>query len=206
MTSEEFKKTLWDTANKLRGSVSAAEYISDWDGDKLSDDPRWVDGIPPKGNANFGWLQHMLARLSLRGRAGTVLANDSMSSQQSGEGEIRKQMVLEDVIECMVALPGQLFLNTQIPACLWFMSRDKHAGVNGQRDRARQIVFIDARKAATGRISRTQIEFTDEDLQRVAQTYTAGGRRPLATAAPMWTSPASASRPGSRMSASTALC
>jgi type I restriction enzyme M protein len=145
--------------------------ISDWDGDKLADDPRWVHGIPPKGNANFAWLQHMLARLSSRGRAGTVLANGSMSSQQSGEGEIRRAMVQADVVECMVAMPGQLFSNTQIPACLWFLSKDKHTGGNGRIDRRGQILFIDARKAASGRISRTQVEFTDDDLQRIAQAY-----------------------------------
>jgi type I restriction enzyme M protein len=145
--------------------------ISDWDGDKLTEDPRWVHGIPPKGNANFAWLQHMLARLSSRGRAGIVLANGSMSSQQSGEGDIRRSMVLADVVECMVALPGQLFSNTPIPVCLWFLSRNKATGENGRIDRSRQILFIDARKAASGRVSRTQIEFTDDDLQRLGQTY-----------------------------------
>lgn len=145
--------------------------ISDWDGDKLTDDPRWVHGIPPKGNANFAWLQHMLARLSSRGRAGIVLANGSMSTQQSGEGEIRRDMVQADVVECMVALPGQLFSNTQIPVCLWFLSRNKAAGENGSIDRRGQILFIDARKAASGRVSRTQIEFTDDDLRRLGQTY-----------------------------------
>lgn len=145
--------------------------ISDWDGDKLADDPRWVYGIPPKCNANFAWLQHMLARLSQRGRAGTVLANGSMSSQQSGEGEIRRAMVQADVVECMVAMPPQLFSNTQIPACLWFLSKDKGVGANGRTDRREQILFIDARKAASGRISRTQVEFTDEDLAHIAQAY-----------------------------------
>lgn len=145
--------------------------ISDWDGDKLTDDPRWVHGIPPRGNANFAWLQHMLARLSSRGRAGIVLANGSMSSQQSGEGEIRRAMVKADVVECMVALPGQLFSNTQIPVCLWFLSRNKAAGENGSIDRRGQILFIDARKAASGRVSRTQIEFTDDDMRRLGQTY-----------------------------------
>ena len=145
--------------------------ISDWEGNKLTDDPRWVHGIPPKGNANFAWLQHMLARLSSRGRAGIVLANGSMSSQQSGEGEIRRVMVQADVVECMVALPGQLFSNTQIPVCLWFLSRNKAAGENGRIDRRQQILFIDARKAATGRISRTQVEFTEDDTRRIAQAY-----------------------------------
>ncbi|AOH35463.1 N-6 DNA methylase [Luteimonas sp. JM171] len=171
--------TYGDTFSNDQHKTLRADYvlanppfnISDWGGDKLADDPRWVYGIPPKGNANFAWLQHMLARLSSRGRAGIVLANGSMSSQQSGEGEIRRGMVQDDVVECMVALPGQLFSNTQIPACLWFLSRDKKPGQNGSVDRSGQILFIDARRAASGRISRTQIEFTDEDLQRVAQAY-----------------------------------
>lgn len=145
--------------------------ISDWDGDKLTDDPRWVHGTPPKSNANFAWLQHMLARLSNRGRAGIVLANGSMSSQQSGEGDIRRVMVKADVVECMVALPGQLFSNTQIPVCLWFLSRNKAQGENGKVDRRKEILFIDARKEVSGRISRAQIEFTEADLQRLSQTY-----------------------------------
>jgi type I restriction enzyme M protein len=146
--------------------------ISDWGGNKLADDPRWVYGIPPKGNANFAWLQHMLARLSVHGRAAIVLANGSMSSQQSGEGDIRRAMVEADVVECMVALPGQLFSNTQIPACLWFMSKDKGAGQNGSIDRKGQILFIDARKlAALIPGSRKQKQFSDEELQRIAQVY-----------------------------------
>lgn len=145
--------------------------IKDWDGDKLKDDPRWVYGIPPEGNANFAWLQHMLARLSSRGRAGIVLSNGSMTSTQSGEGEIRKAMVSSDVVECMVALPSQLFSNTQIPACLWFLAASKKAGAGGSIDRRKQVLFIDARKSISGRISRTQIEFTDEDLHRIALTY-----------------------------------
>ena len=145
--------------------------IKDWDGDKLKDDPRWVYGIPPEGNANFAWLQHMLARLSSRGRAGIVLANGSMSSQSSGEGEIRKAMVEADMVECMVALPPQLFSNTQIPACLWFLAATKRAGSGGAIDRRKQVLLIDARKSVSGRISRTQVEFTDEDLRRIALTY-----------------------------------
>ncbi|CAM8665791.1 HsdM Type I restriction-modification system methyltransferase subunit [Comamonadaceae bacterium] len=145
--------------------------ISDWDGDKLTDDPRWKFGIPPAGNANYAWLQHMYSRLSARGRAGIVLANGSMSSAQSGEGEIRKAMIQGDAVECMVAMPGQLFSNTQIPACLWFLSVDKKAGVNGSIDRRGQILFIDARKLSSSRISRTQIEYTDDDLQKIAQIY-----------------------------------
>jgi type I restriction enzyme M protein len=145
--------------------------ISDWGGERLTDDPRWVYGIPPKGNANFAWLQHMLARLSARGRAGIVLANGSMSSQQSGEGDIRRAMVEGDVVECMVALPGQLFSNTQIPVCLWFLSKDKAPGVNGRIDRRKQILFIDARKMGANRISRTQIEFTDAEIETLGQLY-----------------------------------
>lgn len=145
--------------------------IKDWDGDKLKDDPRWVYGIPPEGNANFGWLQHMLARLSSRGRAGIVLANGSMASQQSGEGEIRSAMVEADVVECMVAMPAQLFSNTQIPACLWFLAATKRPGSVGSIDRRKQVLFIDARKGASGRLSRTQVEFTDEELHRIATTY-----------------------------------
>ena len=145
--------------------------ISDWDGDKLKEDPRWRFGIPPESNANFGWLQHMVSRLSSRGRAGIVLANGSMSSQQSGEGEIRKNMVVEDVVDCMVSMPGQLFSNTTIPACLWFLSADKKLGANGSIDRRNQVLFVDARKAASGRLSRTQVEFSDSDLEQIALIY-----------------------------------
>jgi len=139
--------------------------IRNWGGDKLGDDPRWVYGIPPKGNANFAWLQHMLARLSQRGRAGVVLANGSMSSQQSGEGEIRKEMV-------MVALPGQLFSTAAIPVCLWFLSKDKKAGINGKTERSGQVLFIDCRQMGTlipG--SRIQKELSEEEIQKIAQTY-----------------------------------
>lgn len=145
--------------------------ISDWGGEALSDDPRWTFGIPPAGNANYAWLQHMWNRLSHRGRAGIVLANGSMSSNTNNEGSIRKNMVTADAVECMVALPGQLFSNTQIPACLWFLSHDKTAGVNGSIDRTGQVLFIDARNVASGRISRTQIEFSQDDLERIAQLY-----------------------------------
>ena len=145
--------------------------ISDWDGGKLVDDPRWLHGIPPKSNANFAWLQHMAARLSKRGRAGIVLANGAMSSQQAGEGEIRRSMIQADLVECMVALPGHLFSNTPIPVSLWFLSRDKSRGDNGALDRKNQILFIDASKLAEGRASRTQIEFTDENLSRISQVY-----------------------------------
>ena len=145
--------------------------ISDWEGEKLQDDPRWLHGIPPKGNANYAWLQHMLSRLSARGRAGIVLHNGSMSSKQSGEYDIRKSMVINDVVECMVTLPGQLFANTQIPACLWFLSKDKRIGFNGAIDRSNQILFIDARKCASGQVSNKQIEFTHQDIDQISQIY-----------------------------------
>lgn len=145
--------------------------ISNWEGDKLSDDPRWTFGTPPPGNANFAWLQHMWNRLSNKGRAGTVLANGSMSSNTSNEGNIRETMARADAIECMVALPGQLFSNTPIPACLWFMSKDKMPGINGSEDRRGQVLFIDAKTSASGVISRKQIEFTNTDLHELAQIY-----------------------------------
>jgi type I restriction enzyme M protein len=130
------------------------------------DDRRWVHGTPPAGNANYGWLQHILHHLSPRGQAGVVLANGSMSSNQSNEGVIRKAMVEADVVEAMVALPPQLFFNTQISACLWFLAKDKR---KGGRDRSGEVLFIDARKL--GRMeSRVNRVFDDEDVARVAAT------------------------------------
>lgn len=145
--------------------------ISNWGGDKLTEDPRWTFGIPPAGNANYAWLQHMWCRLSANGRAGIVLANGSMSSNTSNEGKIREAMVKGDAVECMVALPGQLFSNTTIPACLWFLSKQKGAGSIGTIDRKGQVLFIDARALAKSRISRTQIEFTDAELYEITQIY-----------------------------------
>lgn len=145
--------------------------ISNWDGDKLTEDPRWTFEIPPVGNANYAWLQHMWSRLSPKGRAGIVLANGSMSSDTSNEGVIRKNMVKGNAVECMVALPGQLFSNTQIPACLWFLSKDKSVGVNGSVCRNNQVLFIDARKLASKRLSRTQIEFTEAEMHQISQIY-----------------------------------
>ncbi|AKA25099.1 type I restriction-modification system subunit M [Pseudomonas chlororaphis] len=135
--------------------------ISDWWHGSLEGDPRWVYGTPPQGNANYAWLQHMLFHLKSSGRAGIVLANGSMSSTQSGEGDIRKAMVEADVVEVMVALPGQLFFNTQIPACLWFLTKQKAA-------RPGEVLFIDARKLGIS-ISRAQIELLDSDIERIAQ-------------------------------------
>ncbi|MBZ9669525.1 type I restriction-modification system subunit M [Mesorhizobium sp. ES1-3] len=142
--------------------------VSDWGGERLADDQRWKYGTPPRGNANFGWLQHILHHLAPRGTAGVVLANGSMSSQQSGEGDIRKAMIEADVVDCMVALPGQLFFSTQIPACLWILARDKSA--NGHRDRRGEILLIDARKLGF-MVDRVRKEFSAEDIQKITGAY-----------------------------------
>ncbi|MBV7522628.1 class I SAM-dependent DNA methyltransferase [Ensifer sp. ENS12] len=142
--------------------------ISDWGGERLAEDARWKFGAPPKGNANFGWLQHIIHHLAPRGTAGVVLANGSMSSQQSGEGDIRKAMIEAGQVDCMVALPGQLFFSTQIPACLWILARDKSA--NGHRDRRGEILFIDARKLGF-MVDRVRREFADEDIEKIAGAY-----------------------------------
>jgi type I restriction enzyme M protein len=142
--------------------------VSDWGGERLRDDKRWRYGVPPAGNANFAWVQHIVHHLAPAGVAGFVLANGSMSSNQSGEGEIRKSLVEADLVDCMVALPGQLFYSTQIPACLWFLARDRKDGKF--RDRRGHVLFIDARKL--GRmVDRTHRELTDEDVARIADTY-----------------------------------
>lgn len=149
--------------------------VSDWWAPQLEGDVRWIYGKPPAGNANFAWLQHILHHLAPRGTAGVVLANGSMSSQQSGEGEIRKAMVEGDVVDCMVALPGQLFYSTQIPACLWFLARNKSA--NGHRDRQGEILFIDARKLGH-MVDRTRREFSDQDIAKITETYHRWRNRP----------------------------
>jgi len=143
--------------------------ISDWGGDRLREDVRWKFGVPPVGNANYAWLQHIWHHLAPNGTAGVVLANGSMSSNQSGEGEIRKAMVEADAVDCMVALPGQLFYSTQIPACLWFLARNKNPG-KGWRDRRGQVLFIDARKLGV-LVDRTRRELTDEEIKKIADTY-----------------------------------
>ena len=141
---------------------------SDWRGALLKDDRRWVYGTPPAGNANFAWVQHFISHLAPSGVAGFVLANGSMSSNQSGEGEIRKNIVEADLVDCMVALPGQLFYSTQIPVCLWFLARDKR---NGQfRDRRGKTLFIDARKMGA-LVDRTHRELLDDEIARIAGTY-----------------------------------
>ena len=142
--------------------------VSDWGGERLTDDKRWTHGVPPKGNANFAWVQHIVHHLAPAGAAGFVLANGSMSSAQSGEGEIRKNLIEANLVDCMVALPGQLFYSTQIPACLWFLARDRHDG--RFRDRRGEVLFIDAR--TLGRmVDRTHRELTEEDIARIADTY-----------------------------------
>lgn len=143
--------------------------ISDWGGDRLREDVRWKFGAPPVGNANYAWLQHIYHHLAPNGTAGVVLANGSMSSNQSGEGDIRKAMLEADAVDCMVALPGQLFYSTQIPACLWFLARNKNPG-KGLRDRRGEVLLIDARKLGV-LVDRTRRELTDAEVQKIADTY-----------------------------------
>ncbi|RJR26671.1 SAM-dependent DNA methyltransferase [candidate division WWE3 bacterium] len=141
---------------------------SDWGGEHLREDVRWKYGVPPVSNANFAWVQHFIHHLAPNGIAGFVLANGSMSSNQSGEGDIRKAMIEDDLVDCMVALPGQLFYSTQIPVCLWFLARSKR---NGRfRDRRNETLFIDARKLGT-LIDRVHRDLAAEDIARIAGTY-----------------------------------
>jgi len=163
---------------------------SDWGGDRLREDVRWKYGVPPTGNANFAWVQHFIHHLAPAGIAGFVLANGSMSSNQSGEGDIRKNIIEADLVDCMIALPGQLFYGTQIPACLWFIVRDKSGrlspgaarhplpvGEGGRRpgegcfrDRRGETLFIDARQMGS-MVDRTHRELTDDDIVNIATTY-----------------------------------
>ncbi|MGN7292366.1 type I restriction-modification system subunit M [Rhizobium sp. SAFR-030] len=152
--------------------------ISDWGGDRLREDVRWKYGVPPAGNANFAWVQHIVHHLSPSGVAGVVLANGSMSSTQNSEGEIRRALIegvngAPGVVDCMVALPGQLFYSTQIPVCLWFLARDKSNGIarNAKlRDRRNEILFIDARKLGH-MVDRTRKEFSDADIDKITRAY-----------------------------------
>ncbi|SED72188.1 type I restriction-modification system subunit M [Bradyrhizobium erythrophlei] len=152
--------------------------ISDWGGDRLREDVRWKYGIPPIGNANFAWVQHIVHHLSPSGVAGVVLANGSMSSTQNSEGEIRRGLIegvdgAPGVVDCMVALPGQLFYSTQIPVCLWFLARDRSNGLvrsDKLRDRRDEILFIDARKLGY-MVDRTRKEFSAADIARIARAY-----------------------------------
>jgi type I restriction enzyme M protein len=158
----------------LRADVVMANppfNMSDWGGDQLPLDPRWVYGAPPASNANFAWIEHMVSKLSRHGSAGIVLANGSMSSKQSGEGDIRRAMVQEDLVACMVALPPQLFRTTQIPACLWFLTRDKTPqGARAFKDRRGEVLFIDAGNMGTP-VDRTNRILTEEDIAKIAGTY-----------------------------------
>lgn len=142
--------------------------MKDWGGDLLRDDARWKYGVPPTGNANYAWVQHFIHHLAPDGMAGFVLSNGSMSADTGGEGEIRKGIIEDSLVDCMVALPGQLFYSTQIPVCLWFLARNR---ANGRfRDRSGETLFIDARKLG-GMISRVHRELSDQDIARIAGTY-----------------------------------
>jgi len=160
----------------LRADVILANppfNISDWGGERLREDGRWKFGTPPAGNANYAWLQHILHHLAPSGTAGVVLANGSMSSTQSGEGEMRRAMIEGEVVDCMIALPGQLFYSTQIPACLWFLAKDKSNGIARDRklrDRRGEVLFIDARKLGF-MVDRTRKEFSDADVAQISETY-----------------------------------
>jgi len=144
--------------------------VSDWSGEQLRDDKRWQYGVPPASNANYAWLQHFISKLSPTGTAGIVLANGSMNSNASGEGEIRQKLIEAGLIDCMVALPAQLFYNTMIPACLWFLARNK---TNHKfRNRSNEVLFIDARNLGT-MINRRNKEFSDADIALIAGTYQA---------------------------------
>lgn len=148
--------------------------VSDWSGEQLRDDIRWKYGVPPVGNANYAWLQHFAHKLSPTGTAGIVLANGSMNSNTGGEGEIRKNMIEAGIVDCMVSLPAQLFYNTMIPACLWFLARDRSTGGARPRlevrNRSNEILFIDARKLGT-MVTRRNRAFTDEDIAKISGTY-----------------------------------
>ena len=141
---------------------------SDWGGERLREDRRWVYGVPPTGNANFAWVQHFIHHLAPNGIAGFVLANGSMSSNTTSEGEIRKNIVEADLVDCMVAMPGQLFYSTQIPVCLWFLARNKED--SRFRKRRKETLFIDARKLGA-MIDRVHRELSEEDVTRIASTY-----------------------------------
>lgn len=143
--------------------------ISEWGQEKLLEDARWKYGIPPAGNANYAWLQHIIYHLAPNGVAGVVLANGSLSSNTSNEGEIRKNLIEEDLVDCIVALPDKLFYTTMIPACLWILNRNK--GNNPKyRSRKHEFLFIDARKLGQ-LVDRRHREFLDEDIKKIAQTY-----------------------------------
>jgi type I restriction enzyme M protein len=165
-----------DTFHDDRLKDLRADYVlanpkfndSDWGGEQLRDDVRWKYGIPPAGNANYAWIQHFVYHLAPDGMAGFVLANGSMSSNHSGEAEIRKALIEADLVDCMVALPSQLFYSTQIPVCLWFLARDRSGG--RFRDRRGETLFVDARSLGS-MIDRTHRELTEADIAGIANAY-----------------------------------
>ncbi len=148
--------------------------MSDWGGENLRQDVRWKFGMPPVNNANYAWIQHFIHHLSPVGVAGFVMANGSMSTQTSNEGEIRKASIEADLVDCMVALPGQLFFTTQIPVCLWFLARDKSGKKVGAgtacRDRRGETLFIDARKMGV-LVDRIHRELTADEINKVSDCY-----------------------------------
>ena len=213
----DFGKENADTFRNVQHPDLRADYVlanppfndSDWH--RKDDDVRWRFGVPPKGNANFAWVQHFIHHLAPAGpgtsggMAGFVLANGSMSSNQSGEGEIRKAIIEADLVDCMLALPGQLFYSTQIPVCLWFLAKSKRgvatkSGGPAQRNRQGETLFIDARKMGS-LIDRVHRELTDADLQKIVSTYHAWRQ---AVTAPKTTSASYHDIPGFCKSASTA--
>lgn len=141
---------------------------SDWSGELLKKDGRWKYGIPPAGNANYAWIQHFLYHLSPKGIAGFVLAKGSLTSKTSGEGDIRKALIEARLVDCIINLPAKLFLNTQIPACLWFLNRNKANG--GEKTRIDEILFIDARNEGY-LINRRTRELSENDINKIAETY-----------------------------------
>ncbi|MBY0502530.1 MAG: type I restriction-modification system subunit M [Bryobacteraceae bacterium] len=148
--------------------VIANPPFNDSDWHRADDDVRWAYGVPPRGNANYAWVQHFIHHLAPDGFAGFVLANGSMSFNQSGEGDIRRAIIEADLVDCMVALPGQLFYSTQIPVCLWFLAKNKQGGK--RRDRRKETLFVDARKLGV-LIDRVHRELTDADIAKIASTY-----------------------------------
>jgi type I restriction enzyme M protein len=175
----ESKEVRWNNEGSFLNDLHKdlrADYLlanppfndSDWKGEMLREDIRWKFGVPPVGNANFAWVQHFIYHLAPHGLAGFVLANGSMSSNTSNEGEIRKNIIDTDLVDCMVALPSQLFYNTPIPACLWFIARDKQN--NKYRDRREEVLFIDARKLGV-LVDRRHRELTPENVKKISDTY-----------------------------------
>ena len=176
----DFGKSYGDTFHNDQHPDLRADFVlanpqfntKQWGANKLANDARWKYGLPPDNNANYAWLQHMIARLSADGHAGVVLANGSMTTATGGEGDIRAAMVNDDLVECMVALPGQLFTNTPIPACLWILSKNKRPGKRGANDRHHQVLFIDAGELGSlipG--SRKQKQFSDAEIRKISNAY-----------------------------------